>query len=177
MIREQATKESGIVKARKQMLENERSICLDWKKEFETKFKKTCDLSSLKFGPLAADICCMIFIIILLHIQAFKIHFVILLSLEGATLSFNVFTILETSILFIRSINSESQGLKDVTMNCHHFERIFYLRIILHTICTSIFIVFSIVSVKLLKEQKRKSKSGSSANQLRLKYNDSSDSE
>jgi len=55
------------------------------------------------------------------------IYFVILLELEGATLGYKLFIILETIILYFHTIHSQSEGLKDVTMNCDYYERIFII--------------------------------------------------
>ena len=59
----------------------------------------------------------------------FKINLVILLTLDEATLGYNLFSILETVILYFHSIHSQSEGLQDVTMNCDYYERILIIRI------------------------------------------------
>ena len=109
-------------------------------------------MSLAEFGPLAADLCIMVLITVLFYMKNFKIYFVILLALEGATLGYNLFIILETIILYFQTIHSQSDGLKDVTMNCDYFERIFIIRITLLFISTVLIITFSLVSVQLFKD-------------------------
>ena len=103
-------------------------------------------MSLAEFGPLAADLCIMVLITVLFYMKNFKIYFLILLAL-GATLEYNLFIILEKIILYFHTIHSQSEGLKDVTMNCDYFERIFIIRITLLFISTVLIITFSLVSV------------------------------
>ena len=131
-------------------------------------FEISCDMSLAEFGPLAADLCIMVRITVLLCKKNFKIYFVILLALEGATLGHNLFIILETIILYYNTIHSQSEGLKDVTMNCDYYKRIFIIRITLLFISTVLIITFSLVSVQLLKHRKRKSKTESSVDEVDL---------
>ena len=79
----------------------------------------------------------------------------ILLALEGATLGYNLFIILESIILYFYTIHSQSEGLKDVTMNCDYYQRIFIIRITFLFISTVLIITFSLVSVQLLKHRKK----------------------
>ena len=56
-------------------------------------------------GPqsqLESDLCIMVLITVLFYMKNFKIYFVILLALEGATLGYNLFIILETIILYLQ---------------------------------------------------------------------------
>ena len=142
--------------------------CRNWRNEFENQFKTSCDISLAEFGPLAADLCIMVLITVLFYMKNFKIYLVILLTLEGATLGYNIFSILETVILYFHTIHSQSEGLKDVTMNCDYYERIFIIRITLLFISTVLIITFSLVSVQLFKQRKRKSKTESSVDEVDL---------
>ena len=99
-------------------------------------------MSLAEFGPLAADLCIMVLMTVLFYMQNFKIYSVILLALEGATLGYNLFIILETIILYFHTIHSQSDGLKDVTMNCDYYERIFIIKIPLLFISTVLIILF-----------------------------------
>ena len=87
-------------------------------------------------------LCIMVLITVWFYMKNFKILFVILLALEGATLGYNLFIILETIILYFHTIHSQSEGLKDVTMNCDYYERIFIIRITLLFISTVLIITF-----------------------------------
>ena len=83
-------------------------------------------------------------------------------------MGYNLFIILETIILYFHTIHSQSEGLKDVTMNCDYYERIFIIKIILLFISTVFIIVFSLVSVQLFKHRKRKSKTESTVDEVDL---------
>ena len=154
----------------KKIIETARQKCLNWRNEFENQFQTSCDISLAEFGPLAADLTVMVLIIVLFHMKNLKIYLVILLTLEGATLGYNLFTIVETVILYFHSIHSQSEGFKDVTLNCEYYERMFIIRITLLFISTVLIITFSLVSVQLFKEKdrKRKSKTESSIDQVDL---------
>ena len=67
-------------------------------------------MSLAEFGPLAADLCIKVLITALFYMKHFKIYFVILLALEGATFGYNLFIILETIILYFHTIHSQSEG-------------------------------------------------------------------
>ena len=150
----------GYAREREQLIENARVKCRNWRKKFENQFKTSCDISLAEFEPLAADLCIMVLITVLFYMKNFKIYLVILLTLEGATLGYNIFSILETVILYFHTIHSQSEGL-NVTMNCDYYERIFIIRITL-LFSTVLIITFSLVSVQLFKQRKRKSKTESS---------------
>ena len=158
----------GYAREREQLIENARVKCRNWRKKFENQFKTSCDISLAEFGPLAADLCIMVLITVLFYMKNFKIYLVILLTLEGATLGYNIFSILETVILYFHTIHSQSEGLKDVTMNCDYYERIFIIRISLLFISTVLIITFSLISVQLFKQRKRKSKTESSVDEVDL---------
>ena len=91
----------GYAREREQFIENAREKCRNWRNEFENQFKTSCDLSLAEFGPLAADLCIMVLITVLFYMKNFKLYFVILLALEGATLGYNLFIILETIMQLI----------------------------------------------------------------------------
>ena len=91
----------GYAREREQFIENAREKCRNWRNEFENQFKTSCDLSLAEFGPLAADLCIMVLITVLFYMKNFKLYFVILLALEGTTLGYNLFIILETIMQLI----------------------------------------------------------------------------
>ena len=170
MLYEKKMNAFGYAREREQFIEKAREKCRNWRNEFENQFKTSCDLSLAEFGPLAADLCIMVLITVLFYTKNFKIYLVILLALEGATLGYNLFIILETFILYFHSIHSQSEGLKDVTMNCDYYERIFIIRITLLFISTVLIITFSLVSVQVFKNRKRKSKTESSVDEVDLNW-------
>ena len=110
----------------------------------------------------------MVLITVLFYMKNFKIFFVILLALEGASLGYNLSIILETIILYFHTIHSQCEGLKDVTMNCDYYEQIFIIRITLLFSSTVLIITFSLVSGQLFKHRKRKSKTESSVDEVDL---------
>ena len=82
----------------------------NWQNEFDRISSKSCDLPLLEFAPLAADKFIMLILIIVLHFQTFRLYVICLLTLEGLALGFNLFSIVQSALVFSRSINLASKG-------------------------------------------------------------------
>ena len=93
-------KNFGYARTIEQDIEHARSVCRNWQNEFDRDFSKSCDLPLLEFAPLAADIFITLIIIILLHFQTFTLYPICLLTLEGLALSFNLFSIVQSALVF-----------------------------------------------------------------------------
>ena len=97
-------KNFGYARTIEQDIEHARSVCRNWQNEFDRISSKSCDLPLLEFAPLAADIFIMLIIIILLHFQTFRLYLICLLTLEGLALGFNLFSIIQSALIFSRTI-------------------------------------------------------------------------
>ena len=93
-------KNFGYARTIEQDIEHARSVCRNWQNEFDRVFSKSCDLLLLEFAPLAVDISIMLNIIIVLHFQTFRLYLICLLTLEGLALGFNLFSIVQSALVF-----------------------------------------------------------------------------
>ena len=151
-----------------------RKKCLTWFDEFDIHFEVVCEQTKLELTPLIIDSVIMGFISIIFLKKTLKIYLLFMLTVQSLTVGFHLYVIVEMILLWMHAAHSKSEGFKDVVSKCKYTNRIFLIKLTIHSFCTILFITFTCISFYILntrtkKRNTRTKKRKSKRNSFRLR--------